>query len=116
MACVGITQLNWLCVASKTSLCGRAVPKRLRQLHPSMRTIYNCHRKMATHNAGRAFLPIAWTAAHMIDWLGRSVEFPVIIDGDAHLNNFGFYGTPQREVVLELNDFDEVTMVPRSGI
>ncbi len=21
---------------------------------------------------------------------------PVIIDGDAHLNNFGFYGTPQR--------------------
>ena len=25
---------------------------------------------------------------------------PVIIDGDAHLNNFGFYGTPQREVVL----------------
>ncbi len=37
---------------------------------------------------------------------------PVIIDGDAHLNNFGFYGTPQREVVLDLNDFDEVTIGP----
>src|SRR5258707_14493893 len=37
---------------------------------------------------------------------------PVIIDGDAHLNNFGFYGTPQREVVFDLNDFDEVTVGP----
>ena len=37
---------------------------------------------------------------------------PVIIDGDAHLNNFGLYGTPQREVVFDLNDFDEVTIGP----
>ncbi len=37
---------------------------------------------------------------------------PVIIDGDAHLNNFGFYGTPQREVVFDMNDFDEVTIGP----
>src|SRR5258708_12114643 len=37
---------------------------------------------------------------------------PVIIDGDAHLNNFGFYGTPQRDVVFDLNDFDEVTLGP----
>jgi uncharacterized protein (DUF2252 family) len=37
---------------------------------------------------------------------------PVIIDGDAHLNNFGFYGTPQRDVVFDLNDFDEVTIGP----
>jgi uncharacterized protein (DUF2252 family) len=37
---------------------------------------------------------------------------PVLIDGDAHLNNFGFYGTPQREVVFDLNDFDEVTIGP----
>jgi uncharacterized protein (DUF2252 family) len=37
---------------------------------------------------------------------------PVIIDGDAHMNNFGFYGTPQREVVFDLNDFDEVTIGP----
>lgn len=37
---------------------------------------------------------------------------PVIIDGDAHLNNFGFYGTPQRDVVFDLNDFDKVTIGP----
>ena len=37
---------------------------------------------------------------------------PVVIDGDAHLNNFGFYGTPPREVVFDLNDFDEVTIGP----
>ena len=27
----------------------------------------------------------------------------VVIDGDAHLNNFGFYGTPQRDLVMDLN-------------
>jgi len=37
---------------------------------------------------------------------------PVLIDGDAHLSNFGFYGTAQREVVFDLNDFDEVTIGP----
>src|SRR5580698_9636332 len=37
---------------------------------------------------------------------------PTVMDGDAHLNNFGFYGTPQREVVFDLNDFDEVTIGP----
>jgi uncharacterized protein (DUF2252 family) len=37
---------------------------------------------------------------------------PVVIDGDAHLSNFGFYGTPQREVVFDMNDFDEVTIGP----
>jgi uncharacterized protein (DUF2252 family) len=36
----------------------------------------------------------------------------VIMDGDAHVNNFGFYGTPQREVVFDLNDFDEATVGP----
>jgi uncharacterized protein (DUF2252 family) len=36
----------------------------------------------------------------------------VIIDGDAHLNNFGMYGTPLREVVFDLNDFDEATIGP----
>jgi len=37
---------------------------------------------------------------------------PVIIDGDAHLNNFGMYGTPLREVVFDLNDFDEAIVGP----
>lgn len=36
----------------------------------------------------------------------------VVIDGDAHINNFGLYGTPQLDVVVNLNDFDEVTIGP----
>ena len=36
----------------------------------------------------------------------------VVMDGDAHINNFGMYGTPQREVVFDLNDFDEATVGP----
>jgi len=36
----------------------------------------------------------------------------VVIDGDAHISNFGLFGTPQRDVVLDLNDFDEVTIGP----
>ena len=30
-----------------------------------------------------------------------------MICGDAHVGNFGFYGSPERELVLDLNDFDE---------
>jgi len=37
---------------------------------------------------------------------------PVVMDGDAHLNNFGMYGTPQHEVVFDLNDFDEAVVGP----
>ncbi len=36
----------------------------------------------------------------------------VFIDGDAHINNFGFYGSPQRDVIVDLNDFDEATIGP----
>src|SRR5580692_5887914 len=36
----------------------------------------------------------------------------VVMDGDAHLNNFGLYGTPQRDVVFDLNDFDEAILGP----
>lgn len=35
-----------------------------------------------------------------------------IIDGDAHINNFGLYGTPQRDVIFDLNDFDEAVIGP----
>lgn len=35
-----------------------------------------------------------------------------VLDGDAHLNNFGLYGTPQRDVVFDLNDFDETVIGP----
>ena len=37
---------------------------------------------------------------------------PTVMDGDAHLSNFGMYGTPQREIVFDLNDFDEATVGP----
>ena len=39
-------------------------------------------------------------------------RIPVVMDGDAHLNNFGMYGTPQGEVVFDLNDFDEAVIGP----
>jgi hypothetical protein len=31
----------------------------------------------------------------------------VLLNGDAHINNVGLYGTPQRDVIVDLNDFDE---------
>jgi uncharacterized protein (DUF2252 family) len=37
---------------------------------------------------------------------------PLVMCGDAHVNNFGLYGTPQREVVFNLNDFDEAVFGP----
>jgi uncharacterized protein (DUF2252 family) len=30
-----------------------------------------------------------------------------VVCGDAHLGNFGFYASPERELVFDLNDFDE---------
>ena len=30
-----------------------------------------------------------------------------VICGDAHLGNFGFYASPERDLVLDINDFDE---------
>lgn len=34
-------------------------------------------------------------------------NIPLIICGDAHVNNFGFYASPERELLFGLNDFDE---------
>jgi hypothetical protein len=58
-------------------------------------------------------------AAPVMDWdLARvpSSGVDVVICGDAHLSNFGFYGTPQRDVVFDLNDFDEAATDHGSGI
>lgn len=41
-----------------------------------------------------------------------SIGLSVMIDGDAHLQNFGLYRTPSQEVVFDLNDFDETTIGP----
>jgi uncharacterized protein (DUF2252 family) len=36
----------------------------------------------------------------------------VLLDGDAHLSNFGLFGTIERDVVFDLNDFDEAIVGP----
>jgi uncharacterized protein (DUF2252 family) len=41
-----------------------------------------------------------------------TMGYNVVLAGDAHLGNFGLYGTPQREVVFDLNDFDETVIGP----
>ncbi|TXN65455.1 DUF2252 domain-containing protein, partial [Methylobacterium sp. WL30] len=54
-------------------------------------------------------------AAHVMAWdLAHSPrsEIMVVMNGDAHISNFGLFGTPQGDVVLDLNDFDEVTIGP----
>lgn len=33
---------------------------------------------------------------------------PVVLCGDAHLANFGIFATPERNLVFDINDFDEV--------
>jgi uncharacterized protein (DUF2252 family) len=50
---------------------------------------------------------MAWDLAHT-----PITGLTVIMDGDAHLNNFGLFGTPQRDVVFDLNDFDEGIVGP----
>jgi hypothetical protein len=50
---------------------------------------------------------MAWDLSHT-----PITGIQTIIDGDAHINNFGLYGTAQRDVVLDLNDFDEALPGP----
>jgi uncharacterized protein (DUF2252 family) len=50
---------------------------------------------------------MAWDLSHT-----PVTGMQVVIDGDAHINNFGLYGTPQRDVIADLNDFDEATLGP----
>ena len=35
--------------------------------------------------------------------------------GDCHLSNFGFFATPERNLVFDVNDFDEVLRRRSSG-
>jgi uncharacterized protein (DUF2252 family) len=37
---------------------------------------------------------------------------PVQLCGDAHLSNFGIFGTPERNLVFDINDFDETLPGP----
>jgi uncharacterized protein (DUF2252 family) len=45
---------------------------------------------------------MAWDLAHT-----PVSGIDVLMDGDAHLANFGLFGTVERDVVFDLNDFDE---------
>jgi uncharacterized protein (DUF2252 family) len=54
------------------------------------------------------------TAARMAADLGRSPGSGVSVGscGDAHVSNFGLYASPQRNLVFDLNDFDEAAWAP----
>src|SRR3954468_19500278 len=45
---------------------------------------------------------------HAADFAGLpATGISPVICGDAHLGNFGFYASPERDLVFDLNDFDE---------
>ena len=53
-------------------------------------------------------------AAVMAEDLGGTpvAGLPVQLCGDAHLSNFGVFGSPERRLVFDLNDFDETLPGP----
>jgi uncharacterized protein (DUF2252 family) len=54
------------------------------------------------------------TAAIMAADLARSPDSGISVAacGDAHVSNFGFYASPERTLVFDLNDFDEAAWAP----
>jgi uncharacterized protein (DUF2252 family) len=50
---------------------------------------------------------MAWDLSHT-----PTPGIQTLIDGDGHINNFGLYSTPQRDIVVDLNDFDEAMYGP----
>ncbi|AGP31068.1 DUF2252 domain-containing protein [Corynebacterium terpenotabidum] len=54
------------------------------------------------------------TAAIMAADLAADAHTGIIVPscGDAHVANFGFYASPQRTLVFDLNDFDEAAWAP----
>ena len=50
---------------------------------------------------------MAWDLSHT-----PVTGIQVIIDGDAHINNVGLFGSLQRDVIVDMNDFDEATVGP----
>jgi hypothetical protein len=45
----------------------------------------------------------------------RSSGLKAQLCGDAHLSNFGVFGSPERRLVFDANDFDETLPGPSSG-
>ncbi len=54
------------------------------------------------------------TAAQMASDLaaGPHSEVFVVACGDAHISNFGFFASPERKLLFDLNDFDESSVGP----
>lgn len=54
------------------------------------------------------------TAALMAADLARDSHTDILVPscGDAHVSNFGFYASPQRTLLFDLNDFDEAAWAP----
>lgn len=54
------------------------------------------------------------TAGLMALDLGRDPHTGIMVAacGDAHISNFGFYASPERQLVFDLNDFDEAAVAP----
>lgn len=44
--------------------------------------------------------------------VGPTTGIRLVVDGDAHLGNFGLYASPERRLVFDLNDFDEAGIGP----
>lgn len=64
--------------------------------------------------AASPFAFLRGAAAIMAHDLAKTPDmgFKVVLDGDAHINNFGIFGTAQRELIFDLNDFDEAIIGP----
>lgn len=43
---------------------------------------------------------------------GPSTDLRVVSCGDAHVSNFGFFASPERALLFDLNDFDEGAVAP----
>ncbi|MEN2740795.1 DUF2252 domain-containing protein [Microbacterium sp. X-17] len=54
------------------------------------------------------------TAGLMALDLGRAPHSGILVPscGDAHISNFGFFASPERRIVFDLNDFDEAAAAP----
>ena len=68
----------------------------------------------AERMAQSAFAFYRGTAAIMAADLAADAHSGILVPscGDAHLANFGFYASPQRTLVFDLNDFDEAAWGP----
>lgn len=64
--------------------------------------------------AASAFAFYRGTAALMAADLAREPHTGILVPscGDAHISNFGFYASPQRTLMFDLNDFDEAAWAP----